>query len=127
MEYVCQICMDLFDDKAKGTECADGHFLCDECLNPYLTQNIFPNLYKLKRNNCSISCPVINCSCTYSSVKLFDKMKEQEKARYIGIINSCCDSMPQLNKLKNVFQDILTLKCPSCQNPVDPNPDAWWV
>lgn len=118
--------MDLFDDKeAEGTECADGHFLCNECLNPYLSQNIFPNLYKLKRNGAKVNCPAINCSCTYSSVILYEKMKEQEKARYSGIINSLSETMPQLQKLKSAFQDILTLKCPSCQNPVDPYPDAW--
>jgi hypothetical protein len=52
--------MDLFADKALGTECGDGHFLCDECLNPYLTQNIFPNLYVLKRNSGSVNCPAIS-------------------------------------------------------------------
>lgn len=59
MEYVCQICMEVFDEKGAGTECAEGHFLCDQCLNPFLTQNIFPNLFALKRNNCAVHCPVI--------------------------------------------------------------------
>lgn len=125
MECVCQVCMDLFDDRLLGTECADGHFLCDECLNPYLTQNVFPNLYKLKRNNCSVPCPAINCSCTYSSVVLYEKMKDAEKIRYRGILESLSDTMPQLQKLKAAFLDILTLKCPTCHNPVDPYPDAW--
>ena len=59
MEYVCQVCMEVFDEKGAGTECAEGHFLCDQCLNPFLTQNIFPNLFALKRNNCAVHCPVI--------------------------------------------------------------------
>jgi hypothetical protein len=66
MEFVCQICMEVFTDKSDGTECRDGHFLCDVCLNPYLTQNVFPNLYALKRNNCAVNCPAtstIACMC----------------------------------------------------------------
>jgi hypothetical protein len=60
-------------------------------------------------------------------VLLYGKMNDQEKARYSGIINSLSETMPQLNKLKAAFQDILTLKCPTCHNPVDPYPDAWYV
>ena len=56
--------MDIYNDKSKGTECAEGHFLCDECLNPYLTQNVFPNLHSLKRNKCAVGCPVISMLCS---------------------------------------------------------------
>jgi len=124
MEYVCQICMEVFDEKGAGTECAEGHFLCDQCLNPFLTQNIFPNLFALKRNNCAVHCPVIGCSHTYSPVLLYGKMEEHEKSRYKSIICSLSDTHPQLRNVKGAFQEILTLKCPSCSTPVDPNPDA---
>jgi uncharacterized protein len=119
----CEICFEEFPVSV-GILCGNDHFLCLNDLNPYLTENVFPYLHKLRKNKCAIECPVIGCHCVYNPIQIFSIIGTNERARYISIIKSISESFSSINRLRNTFQDILTLNCPTCRRPVDPFPDA---
>lgn len=115
--------MDLFR-RSDGIECSNGHFLCNSDLIPYLTENIFPQLYKLRDNHCGVMCPCDGCNNTYDTVQLFSKMAQRERARYLSIVESISENDTKLYRLTNAFHEVLTLRCPNCKTTVDPFPDA---
>jgi ankyrin repeat protein len=121
--HCCEICFEEFPISF-GILCGNGHFLCLSDLNPYLMENIFPYLHKLRKNKCAIECPVIGCHCVYNPIQIFSIIGINERARYLSIIKSISESDSTIIRIRNTFQDILTLNCPTCYRPVDPFPDA---
>lgn len=119
----CMICLELFPVNS-GVACGSNHFLCKSDLNKYLTENVFPQLYKLKFNNCTVFCPSSGCSSSFCPIELYKLMEEREKSRYISIVKTIADSSNFISRLKCEFQEVLMLRCPACKNPVDPLPDA---
>lgn len=119
----CEICYDEFNDN-EGIICINKHFICLNDINLYLTENILPQLHKLKKNKCLIKCPVINCLNNYNTIELYNRMNQNEKLRYISILYNIFELNINIKRLKNCFQDILILKCPTCKYSVDPLPDA---
>lgn len=129
----CEICLEEFSvvsthngekEKNDGIYCSNQHFICQNDINPYLTENVFPHLHKLRKSKGSIECPVVGCGCVYNLITLYSIMGKNEKLRYLSIVKSICDESPMIPRLRNTFQDILTLHCPTCKRPVDPYPDA---
>jgi hypothetical protein len=119
----CEICLEESRESG-GVKCSNGHFLCHNDINPYLSENVFPHLHKLRKNKCAIECPVVGCGCIYNTISIFAIMGANEKARYLSILRSVCESNRSILRIRNTFQDILTLNCPTCRRPVDPFPDA---
>ena len=82
-------------------------------------------MFKLRGKQCAISCPENGCVAVYSTVPLFHKMAKRERARFKTILTDITfsDSSP-LRQFHSALLDLMTVKCPSCKNPVDPFPDA---
>mmetsp|Transcript_4924 Transcript_4924/g.7511 ORF Transcript_4924/g.7511 Transcript_4924/m.7511 type:complete len:116 (+) Transcript_4924:33-380(+) len=107
----CQICMDDCPGD-EGLECSAGHFVCSDDISPYLRENVFPALYRLRRTECAVECPAVDCDGTFHSLDLFYAMGAQERSRYLSILKSYEESTLPLSRLRNSFQEILTLRCP---------------
>lgn len=130
-----------------GIFCPNDHYVCRNDLIPYLAENVFPNIYRLRANRCAIVCPVHNCNCNYNSIILFSMMPPRERSRYLSILNDtvvAADKSIQkashsfdtegsvrksyhgndVNLLKSAILDVMTLRCPQCKTTVDPYPDA---
>lgn len=90
-----------------------------------MAQNVMTRIFQLKNERCKVHCPMTDCPGKYDCITLFSKMECHEKMRFISLLNEVVvTNCPKLTSLRNAIFDLLTLKCPSCYVPVDPNPDA---
>jgi ankyrin repeat protein len=81
-------------------------------------------VYKLKETRGAVCCPVDQCGANFNSVTLLQVMSQREKLRYIGILESIAAERRDIQRLKSALIDVVTLKCPSCNITIDPQPDA---
>lgn len=123
MKPTCLICIEKHSHE-DGITCSSGHFICDSDINPFLSENVFPQLHKLKKNGGKISCPNFQCEGTFDPVAIFLKMTERERSRYISIITLLSETNKLLSTFRGTLHEILVLRCPDCKTPVDPYPDA---
>eukprot|EP01041_Mallomonas_annulata_P001842 gene1842-3575_t len=127
MDQFCVICLqqsDNTEDFSRGINCGHDHFLHKVCVNGYLSNNVFRQLFTMRENQCCIKCPVPDCASMFDSVRLYSRMSTREKSRYLSIINDVLLDIPKFKHIHNCLCDVLTLKCPSCAAAVDPFPDA---
>ena len=119
----CLICIEQFDEN-DGVQCSHGHFICNAHINPYLSENIFPQIHLLKKNIGQVTCPSFQCDGIFCIITVFIRMADRERTRYLSIVNMLAESNTQLRTLRNALQDVMVLRCPTCKTPVDPYPDA---
>jgi len=90
-----------------------------------MAENVMTRIFQMKNERCKVRCPITDCPGTYDCINLLSKMDCNEKMRFVSLLNEVvvCNC-PKLTSLRNAIFDVLTLKCPTCFVPVDPNPDA---
>lgn len=90
-----------------------------------MVENVMTRIFQMKNEKCKVRCPHTDCPGKYDCMTLFAKLENREKMRFISLLNDVVvRDCPKLTRLRNSIFDLLTLKCPNCYVPVDPNPDA---
>ena len=88
-------------------------------------ENVLPQIHKLRGTRCRIACPVNECGSTFDVVEAFERMEQRERSRFLGIVRDITlVESTMLKQLQLTLLELMTLKCPTCKNTVDPFPDA---
>jgi cytohesin len=95
----------------------------------YMRENVLTQLFKLRASKCRVKCPDTECQEFYDSMYILNKMRKQERDRFLGVMKDLLLKGPtgvSLPLHKNVvaLQELMTLKCPACNATVDPTPDG---
>jgi hypothetical protein len=142
--YECNVCLEQCD--GPGIRCLEnGHNMClqsnNDCFSKYLSNNVCPNVFKLKESVCKVPCPCTGvngaCKSWYDDLDVFLNISDMgTRTRYLNTLEFVVDNPGPLeaNQLlarevighRDGLLDALTLRCQnaSCTMPVDPNPDA---
>jgi ankyrin repeat protein len=136
---VCLICVDT----PAIIFCKDGHGLCTSDLNEYMVANVLPHAYKLSKDQCRVRCPSVGCQHSYEVLELWVHLAPLQRLRYADLMHKIVETSARFesddtntkgSKSNSSGLDIqrscadvmelLTLKCGSCFQPVDPTPDG---
>eukprot|EP01038_Epipyxis_sp_PR26KG_P004476 gene4476-6327_t len=106
-----------------GTCCPNGHFICNNDLVKYLSENVLTKLYELRKNNGCITCP--SCDANLNVLYVYNQLGVSERIRFKEIVDEVHASKESnVRRIADSVVELLTLKCPKCKVAVDPIPDA---
>ena len=128
---------------SSSSSSSSSHFVCNVCLNSYLTVNILPKAFEVKASFAVIRCPSSGCSQVFHPLELYIIMDTNNKRRYQRILEELLcviskrggthvakkertfvDAIGAGRRVNTALVDLLTLRCPTCRQAIDPFPDA---
>ena len=140
----CLLCLEY---KFVGIKCSNGHFICrDQCFAS-LVASLCEESYKLRQSKGRIACPIPDCNADHWSSRevregltghfnaldvyadtllSFLESGASDLASAAMSKGASTESVSDVERIKEMVCDSLTLKCPNpgCRFALDPNPDG---